>query len=276
MTDGILDVRDRETLQPKPLGSFDLTGEVALVTGCAGRLGRIWSAALRSAGATVCETDTLDALEGGSAFKYCTPGTADLTNLADVERLATDFFSLHPITILVNNAGVDDRPRAGVLNGPRYDVAEAMARVNLLGTYAMLQVFGARMATQGKGSIINIASLYGLVSPDMRYYGDTGFQKHAMYGATKAGIVSMTKYFAALYGPSGVRVNALAPGGVVDPNDPLTGQDDGFKSRYTARIPMGRMCTPADIGGPLVFLASQASSFVTGHTIPVDGGFLAW
>ena len=274
LTDG---EANRQFLREHSRGT-NLSGHVALVTGCSGRLGRLWVQALKDAGAPiVIGTDTADALRGDSPFKGCDCFVADLSDVGQVSDLAHQVCGTYgPPTILVNNAGVDDRPRTGVLNGPRYDVAASMADVNLLGTYRMLQTFGPRMAERGEGSIINIASLYGLCSPDMRYYGDSGFEKHAMYGATKAGIVSLTKYYAAYWGPRGVRVNALAPGGVVDPNDPLTGKDDTFKRNYTARIPMGRMCQPSDLSGPLVFLASKASSFVTGHTIPVDGGFLAW
>ena len=256
---------------------MDWSKEVALVTGSEGRLGRIWAQAFRDVGCPVITTDTEDAKRGDSPFKGVECLCADLTDQLAVEKLAMEVCGIYGTpTILVNNAGVDDRPRAAAMNGPRYDVAESMAAVNLLGTYRMLNVFGSRMAQQGKGSIVNIASLYGLVSPDMRYYGDSGFEKHAMYGATKAGIISLTKHYAAYWAKNGVRVNALAPGGVVDPQDPLTGQDDGFKSRYTARIPMGRMCTPDDLVGPLLFLASEASSFVTGQVLPLDGGFLCW
>lgn len=252
-------------------GPFDLTGDIALVTGSRGRLGKIWIAALRDAGALVVESDTplfsMDEIRTN----------CDITVREQVEKALDCITNQYGVpTILVNNAGVDDRPTPTTMRGPRPVLAQQMASVNLVGTYHLHTIIGQKMADAGKGSIINIASLYGLVSPDMRYYGETGFEKHAMYGATKAGVVSLTKYFAAYFGPSGVRVNALAPGGVVDPHDPLTGQDDGFKTRYTARIPMGRMCQPDDLGGPLVFLASQAASFVTGQTLALDGGFLSW
>ena len=249
----------------------DLTGEVAVVTGSRGRLGGIWTKALRDAGALVIESDTpLVAID--EIRSNC-----DITSPEQIEQALECWTAMYGLpTILVNNAGVDDRPTPTTMNGPRYDVARRMAEVNLLGTYHMLTIVGGAMAKAGRGSIVNIASLYGLVAPDMRYYGDSGFEKHAMYGATKAGVVSLTQYFAAYYGPKGVRVNALAPGGVVNPADPLTGQDDGFKGRYTARIPMGRMCQPEDLGGPLVFLASKVSSFVNGVTLPVDGGLLCW
>ena len=146
--------------------------------------------------------------------------------------------------------------------------------MNLLGTFQMMQVFGAQMAERGNGSIINIGSLYASVSPDQRFYdhlpGDLPFLKSPAYGASKAAVVNMTKYFATLWGREGVRVNTLSPAGV------LGGQDDQFKSKYGARVPLGRMAQTDDLKGPLVFLASSASSFVTGHELRVDGGFTAW
>jgi NAD(P)-dependent dehydrogenase (short-subunit alcohol dehydrogenase family) len=146
--------------------------------------------------------------------------------------------------------------------------------VNLLGTFQMTQVFGGRMAELGRGSIINIGSLYASVSPDQRFYdhlpGELPFLKSPAYGASKAGVVNMTKYFSTLWGPRGVRVNTLSPGGV------LGGQDEQFRKKYGARVPLGRMATFDDLKGPLVFLASDASSYVTGHELRVDGGFTAW
>lgn len=231
-----------------------LEGKKALVTGCNGRLGPVWMKALGEAGAIVVGADLPN-------YDICKP--LPLANRFD---------------ILVNNAGVDDRPRPGVNEPwPRYDTAKQMALTNLYGTYVMLNTFGEAMAERGGGVIVNIASLYGLVSPDMGLYSHLdGFKKHAMYGATKAGIISLTKYYAAYYGPRNVRVNAIAPGGVIDPSDPLTGQDHEFTRKYTAKIPMGRMCTPADLGGALVYLASDASAFVTGQTLVLDGGFTCW
>lgn len=176
--------------------------------------------------------------------------------------------------ILVNNAGIDSRP-----GSPDYDgMVRTMCDVNLRGTDRMCRIVGSVMALRGSGVIINIASLYGLVSPDLRYYDHRpdGWVKDPMYGATKAGVISLTRYYAAKYGPSGVRVNALAPGGVVAEGDGLTAQDPAFVQKYTARIPMGRMCRPEDLAGPLVFLASDAASFVTGQVIALDGGYLCW
>jgi NAD(P)-dependent dehydrogenase (short-subunit alcohol dehydrogenase family) len=130
------------------------------------------------------------------------------------------------------------------------------------------------MAARGGGSIINIGSLYASVSPDVRFYdhlaGKAPFIKSPAYGASKAGVVNLSKFFATHWAPRGVRVNTLSPGGV------LAGQDEQFKTKYGVRVPMGRMAETEDLKGPLIFLASAASSYVTGHELRVDGGFTAW
>jgi NAD(P)-dependent dehydrogenase (short-subunit alcohol dehydrogenase family) len=157
-------------------------------------------------------------------------------------------------------------------------LAQSMVDVNVLGTKRLCHGIGRAMAGRGGGSIINIASLYGLVAPDLRYYDhrDDGWVKDAIYGATKAAIISLTQYYAGALGPAGVRVNALAPGGVVAGTDALTAGDDEFARKYRRRIPLGRMATPADLGGPLVFLASDMSRFITGHCLPISGGYEVW
>jgi len=232
-----------------------LAGKLAVVIGNKGRLGPVWCEALRQAGALTYGVDL-------PAF--------DLRKDSDLARLDTP-------DVLVLNAGVDDRPGEDLGAFPRIAQARSMAETNLVGALRVLDQVGGRMVERGTGSIVLIASLYGLVAPDTRIYKHLGgWIKSPMYGATKAGIVSLTQYFGAYYGAKGVRVNALAPGGVVMDGDPLTDKADPFKAAYTAKIPMGRMCRPSDLGGPLVFLASEASSFITGHTIPLDGGFLAW
>jgi NAD(P)-dependent dehydrogenase (short-subunit alcohol dehydrogenase family) len=180
--------------------------------------------------------------------------------------------------VLVNNAGVDQPPDSGGNRARIEDLAieqfRRMVDVNLLGTFQVTQVVGGRMAAGAGGSIINIGSLYASVSPDQRFYdhlaGDLPFLKSPAYGASKAGVVNLTKYFATLWGPRRVRVNTLSPGGV------LAGQDEKFRSKYSARVPLGRLAEQADLTGPLVFLASGASTYVTGHELRVDGGFTAW
>ena len=250
-----------------------LTGEVALVTGMAGRLGPIWATALRDAGATVIGIDRraeLPELDGVACL-----GDIRIDLPAAVETLAATLADRYPpLTILVNNAGVDSRPDSTQAD----TLAAEMLWTNVWGTDLMTRVFGTPMADRGRGVVVNIASLYGLCAPDLRYYAhrDDGWVKDPMYGATKAAVISLTKYYAAKWAPRGVRVNALAPGGVVAPGDPLTVEDPLFVEKYTARVPMGRMCRPDDLGPALVFLASPASSFVTGHCLPLDGGYLCW
>lgn len=231
-----------------------LDGKRALVTGCHGRLGPVWIKALEDAGACVAGTDLGD---GG--------GRGDITNPDDVHRLVDTYPDLD---ILVNNAGVDSRPGSGG------EDKAAMREVNLGGTDLMIEQFTAHTKVS---VIVNIASLYGFVAPDMRYYNHRvdGWEKGSMYGATKAGVIYLTKHWASYLAPK-VRVNALAPGGVVAAQDGLTAQDPEFARKYTHRIPMKRMCQPEDLGGPLIFLASDLSAFVTGVTIPIEGGYLCW
>jgi NAD(P)-dependent dehydrogenase (short-subunit alcohol dehydrogenase family) len=130
------------------------------------------------------------------------------------------------------------------------------------------------MAKARRGSIVNIGSLYASVAPDPRFYdhirSDPPFLKPPAYGASKAAVVNLTKYFATAWGPYGVRVNTLSPGGV------LGAQDEQFKRKFCERVPLGRMAVYDDLVGPLQFLASDASSYVTGAELRVDGGFTAW
>jgi NAD(P)-dependent dehydrogenase (short-subunit alcohol dehydrogenase family) len=143
--------------------------------------------------------------------------------------------------------------------------------VNLAGTFNATQVFGAAMAKEGRGSIVNIGSLYASVAPDPGLYDhlEPPFLKPPAYGASKAGVVNLTRYLARLWGPRGVRVNSLSPGGV------RGGQDPEFVRKYVARTPLGRMAEREDLVGPLLFLASDASRYLTGHELRVDGGFTA-
>jgi len=142
--------------------------------------------------------------------------------------------------------------------------------VNLVGTFNATQAFGSRMRDRGRGSIVNIGSLYASRAPDPGLYdhieADPPFLKPAAYGASKAGVVSLTAYFARLWGSAGVRVNTLSPGGVAADQDPE------FVRKYNARVPLGRMAEPSDLTGPLVFLASDASRYLTGQNVNVDGG----
>ncbi len=179
-------------------------------------------------------------------------------------------------TILVNNAGID-RPPSKAAKGYRledipFEENREIFEVNTLGLFLVTQVFGSRMVEAGRGSIINIGSLYAGVSPDRAFLRSHPgvFLKPPAYGASKAAVVNLTRYLATHWAPHGVRVNALSPGGV------LGGQDEEFKRKFCNRVPMGRMATAEDLHGPLLFLASQASAYVTGTELLVDGGFTAW
>jgi NAD(P)-dependent dehydrogenase (short-subunit alcohol dehydrogenase family) len=179
--------------------------------------------------------------------------------------------------VLVNNAGIDQPPGPATtyrLEDIPLEVFRGVVEVNLLGAFQAAQVFGPAMVRAGAGSIINVGSLYASVSPDARFYDhlpcDPPFLKPPAYGASKAALVNVTRYLATHWGPHGVRVNALSPGGVEG------GQDPEFKRKFTARVPLGRMAAAEDLRGPLIFLASDASSYVTGVELRVDGGFTAW
>ena len=265
---------------------FRLDNQVAVVTGACGKLGPVWVDALLGAGASVAALE-LPGVASPPVFAALADRAGnrlrrfdcDITHRSSIESATRALVeALGEPAVLVNNAGVDQPPDTG---GSRAAIDELpieqvrrMVDVNFLGTFQVIQVIGGRMAGRGAGSIINIGSLYASVSPDQRFYdhlpGDLPFLKTPAYGASKAAVVNMTKYFATLWGPRGVRVNALSPGGV------LGGQDGDFKTKFNARVPLGRMAQTEDLKGPLLFLASNAASYVTGHELRVDGGFTAW
>jgi NAD(P)-dependent dehydrogenase (short-subunit alcohol dehydrogenase family) len=269
---------------------FRLDGQAAVVTGACGKLGPIWITALVDAGARVAALDLPGAKEsaafgalcaraGGAVIRVECDVTARDSIVAAVADAARE---LGEISVLVNNAGVDQPPDVPVERYPLadlpIDVFRQMVEVNLLGAFQVTQVIGGRMAAGGGGSIVNIGSLYASVSPDPHFYDHLGggdaaavpFIKSPAYGASKAGVVNLTRFFATHWADRGVRVNTLSPGGV------LADQDEAFKTKYGARVPLGRMAEAADLVGPLVFLVSAASSYVTGHELRVDGGFTAW
>lgn len=236
-----------------PERAAPLAGEVALVTGARGRLGPVWAQALEEAGAHVVGIDMED---------------ADVTDRASLEAVRDGL--QRPPSVLVNNAGIDQPPNAGAGAVLDHDEFLHVLDVNLAGAFNATLVFGEAMVAAGRGSIVNIGSLYASVAPEPGFYDHLeGFLKPPAYGASKAGLVQLTKYFARLWGPGGVRVNALSPGGVRGDQDPE------FLRKYCARVPLGRMAEPEDLEGPLVFLASPASQYLTGHELRVDGGFTA-
>jgi NAD(P)-dependent dehydrogenase (short-subunit alcohol dehydrogenase family) len=240
------------------MGTDGLSGRLAVVTGALGNLGPVWTAALAEAGARVIG---LDVREGEGVVQ------ADVTDRASLERVLAD---LGAPAVLVNNAGIDAPPEAANDEGDEGDFARTL-EVNVTGLYNATQVFGRAMCEAGGGSIVNIGSLYASIAPIPAFYDhiDPPFTKPAAYGASKAAVVNLTRYFARLWGPHGVRVNVLSPGGV------RGGQDTEFVRKYSERVPLGRMAEAGDLVGPLLFLASDASAYVTGHELRVDGGFVA-
>ena len=265
---------------------FRLDGRTAVVTGGLGRLGPVWTRVLSSAGARVAAVDLPDVPIPDPLRDIEGEGTAtvevfraDVTSRHSVDRLAADVAErLGEVDILINNAGIDTPPadsdRTFTLRDHDAAVFLRTLEVNVLGAFVCSQVFGARMAERGQGAIVNIGSLYASVSSDARLYDhiptDPPFLKPPAYGASKAALVNLTRYLAAHWGPAGVRVNVLSPGGVAG------GQDSEFQRKFKERVPLGRMCAPEELEGPLLFLASSASSYVTGVELRVDGGFTAW
>ena len=230
-----------------------LAGRLAVVTGALGNLGPVWTAALAGAGARVVG---LDVREGEGVER------ADVTDRAALERVLAD---VGTPAVLVNNAGIDAPPGGG-----EGDFARTL-EVNVSGLHNATEIFGRAMCTAGGGSIVNIGSLYASIAPIPAFYEhiEPPFTKPAAYGASKAAVINLTRYFARLWGPHGVRVNALSPGGV------RGRQDAEFVRKYSERVPLGRMADPEDLVGALLFLVSDASAYVTGQELRVDGGFTA-
>ena len=266
---------------------FNLRNKVAIVTGGVGILGQHFCAGLAESGAIVIVVDLKEdkAIEFAHTLEreYKGRSIGIGCNVADPQSVQTMLSQvLHQfgeVNILHNNAaGKSDDLAAFFAPFEDYSLEEwrKIMAVNLDGMFLMAQAVGKQMVIQGKGgSIIQTASIYGVMGPDHRIYEGSFYlgreiNTPAVYSASKAGVIGLTKHLATYWADKGIRVNTLTPGGTE------SGQNDEFKNRYSARIPMGRMANAEEMVGALLYLASDASSYVTGQNIIIDGGLNAW
>jgi NAD(P)-dependent dehydrogenase (short-subunit alcohol dehydrogenase family) len=253
---------------------FSLDGRLAVVTGGAGQVGGEIARGLAACGAEVAIFDIAEPAEDEGVQSF----VVDVTDRAAIERATAELPEVPHI--LVNAAALDSPPDAPAEEvGPFEDYpAESFDRVmqvNVKGTLLACQVIGARMADEGRGSVVNVSSIYGMLSPVQELYDfrrDSGetFFKPIAYSVSKSALYNLTRYLATYWAKSGVRVNTLTLAGV------WNGQPQEFLDAYTARMPLGRMAEASEVVGPVVFLSSDASSYVTGANVVVDGGWSAW
>lgn len=267
---------------------FDLSGRIALVTGGGGLLGKQFCKTLARAGAGVAVVDINGEIakavveeiksEGGQAVSLVT----DIAHPESVAAMMDETLrTFGQLDILVNSAALDPKFDPDSIDAQGANAFETFPLegwqqaldVNLTGMFLCSQAAVKPMLQQGKGTIINLCSTYGLGGPDQRLYqkeGQPPKYKPVTYTVTKAGVIGMTKYLATYYGDKNIRVNALTPGGVYNQHDPE------FVEAYAYRTVMGRMADQHEMNGALLFLASDASSYMTGSNLVVDGGWTAW
>jgi len=256
---------------------FDLEGRVAVVTGGMGQLGSVYTAGLVERGMRVAVFDVVggDVPDGARAYRV------DVTDRVEIEAAVAEVENEWGVPhLLVNNAALDSPPDApaeevGPFETYPEESFDAVLDVNVKGAFLCCQVVGGAMAREGRGSVVNVSSIYGLLSPvqdlyDFRRAGGEAFVKPVAYSVSKSAVLNLTRYLATYWAKAGVRVNTLTLAGVW--ND----QPQEFLDAYTARVPLGRMLDADEALGALVFLASDASSYVTGANVVVDGGWSAW
>jgi NAD(P)-dependent dehydrogenase (short-subunit alcohol dehydrogenase family) len=258
---------------------FDLSGRVAVVTGGLGQLGSEYTTGLAERGMRVAVFD-VDA-EPGAESDAVRTFRVDVTDRASIEAAIAAVVEEWGVPhLLVNNAALDSPPGAPPEEvGPFETYPEAsfdeVMEVNVKGVFLCCQVVGARMANEGRGSIVNVSSIYGLLSPQQDVYafrreGGETFFKPVAYAVSKSALFNLTRYLATYWAQAGVRVNTLTLAGMADD------QPRAFLDAYEPRVPLGRMAEPREALGALVFLAADASSYVTGANLVVDGGWTAW
>jgi NAD(P)-dependent dehydrogenase (short-subunit alcohol dehydrogenase family) len=262
------------------MNRFSLDGKVVAVTGAAGILGEHFCRELLQEGATVVAIDAAD--EALDRLRSALPNPrlhgyrADIRDRAAVQAVYDDAVNkLGPIDGLLNNAATKSPNFFEPFETFPVEDWDHVMSVNLTGALVCAQVFGGAMAAAGKGSVVNVLSIYGVVAPDQRIYEGSEYlgraiNTPAVYSASKAGLWGLTSYLSSYWGAKGVRVNALTPGGI------YSGQNQTFVDRYSQRVPMGRMGGPLDLCGALIYLMSDASAYVTGQNMIIDGGLTVW
>jgi NAD(P)-dependent dehydrogenase (short-subunit alcohol dehydrogenase family) len=268
---------------------FSVEGRVAVVTGGLGQLGTQFSKSLAEAGAKVAIFSRRPFSDEQLAAKF--PGLTDCIRVYEAsvsdkaalevatEQLVADWGVPH---ILVNNAGIDSKPNGSAEQNAPFEVYpqhfwDEIIDTNLTGVMLTSQVVGSRMAVEQRGSIINVGSIYGLVSPNQALYAyrekrdGVPFIKAVSYAASKSGLVNLTRYLGTYWAPKKVRVNLISFGGVK-----TAAFDKEFIDAFLERVPMGRQAEIDEYNGVIRFLASDASSYMTGSNVVVDGGFTAW
>jgi len=254
--------------------STDLTGRTAVVTGGAGPLGSVLSRALAEAGARVVVVDHggVDAVVERLGAHHVGV-TADLMTPEGLDDVECRVGEVGACDILVHNAaftGTSGIPGYAVPFDQQTDDAFAMATwLNLTVPFSLTRRMSPLLREGGHGSVVTVSSIYGLVAPNMGLYEGTTMGNPAAYGATKGGLVQLTRYLSTVLAPE-VRVNGFAPGGIE------RGQDASFLERYSRLTPLGRMATEDDFAGVVTWLAGDESAYVTGQMVAVDGGWTAW
>lgn len=260
---------------------FNLSGRRAIITGGGGLLGPVFGAALREAGADVVLVDAnADGLARAAAS--IEGSTACVLDITDEHAVGKAIVEFGPADILINAAAVNPKfepdetgsvRNAGAFTSYSLENWQRSMDVNLTGAFLVTQAVCRGMEQTGRGAIVNVASHYGLRGPDQRIYrkadGRQEFFKPVDYSVTKAGMLGFTKSLAAYYRGTEIRVNALTPGGA------FNGHDDVFVENYSARTILGRMARPDEYRGAILFLCSDASSYMTGSNLVVDGGWTA-
>jgi NAD(P)-dependent dehydrogenase (short-subunit alcohol dehydrogenase family) len=259
---------------------FDVSGKIIVITGAAGLLGTEYAKGLSREGAHVvladldfkkCEDISLE-LEKKYSVKPLAINL-DLTKILSIKNMVKKVIKKYgKIDVLINNAAYqgDDKLRTIPFEELPLESWNKAIDVNLTGIFLCCQEIGKIMVKQKKGVIINISSTYGIVAPDQRIYGKSRQNSAIFYAATKSAVLNLTRYLAAYWQGKGIRVNTLSPGGVE------RNQEVNFKQKYSEKTMLGRMAKKDEYVGPIIFLASDASSYMTGSNLIVDGGWTAW